>query len=172
MGDKYLYEGRFIHLKQRDGWEYAERPNITGIVLVVPLTSTGELVLNEQYRLPVQQAVIELPAGLVGDTPGEADESLEDAARRELLEETGYAADRLEYLCAGPPSAGITNEILTLYLARDVERVASGGGVEDEQITVHTVPLDEVEAWLEQQVRDGKLVDPKVYAGLYFARFR
>jgi ADP-ribose pyrophosphatase len=111
--------------------------------------------------------VIELPAGLAGDVPGEEDEALEAAARRELLEETGYQAKEMVRLFHGPPSAGITSEELTFFLAEGVERVAAGGGDPSEDITVHAVPLDTVADWLEEQARLGKRVDVKVYAGLH-----
>ena len=164
-----LHAGRFVHLKRRQGWEYAERVNVPGIALIVAVTDAGELVLNEQFRIPVQRRVIELPAGLVGDQPDCAGEALAEGARRELLEETGFAADQMAYLSAGPPSAGITNEILTLFRATGLRRVAAGGGVDGEGIQVHLVPLDQVPAWLRQREAEGCLIDPKVFIGLYFA---
>jgi ADP-ribose pyrophosphatase len=111
--------------------------------------------------------VIELPAGLAGDVAGEEDEALEAAAHRELLEETGYRAKQLSRQFHGPPSAGITSEEVTFFLARNVERVHDGGGDASEDITVHRVPLGRVARWLKRQARLGKAVDVKVYAGLY-----
>jgi hypothetical protein len=61
------YKGRFLGLKERDHWEYAYRTNASGVVVLVPVTDAGELVLVEQYRIPVKSRVLELPAGLVGD---------------------------------------------------------------------------------------------------------
>ena len=97
-------------------------------------------------------------------------ETLEEAAHRELIEETGYAADRFEHLFEGPSSSGLTNEMYTMLLARDVRRVGSGGGDGSEDIRVHPVPLDEVDAWLKTKSREGVMVSPKVYSALYFAR--
>jgi ADP-ribose pyrophosphatase len=114
--------------------------------------------------------VIELPAGLVGDIAGEEDERLETAAGRELLEETGYRASRLELLTSGPPSAGMASEIVAFFLASGLVKVHDGGGDEAEDITVHAVPLAGVENWLDQQAAAGLLIDPKIYAGLYFIR--
>ena len=85
----------------------------------------------------------------------------------ELLEETGYAAQTLTAQFHGPPSAGITSEEVTFFLAHDVERVAEGGGDASEEITVHAVPLADVPGWLDEQARDGKAIDVKVYAGLW-----
>jgi ADP-ribose pyrophosphatase len=162
-----IAETKHLRLLRRGGWEYVERTNVTGIVVIVAVTHDGNLVLIEQYRPPLARRVIELPAGLAGDVAGEEDEALEEAARRELLEETGYAAQTLTRHFHGPPSAGITSEEVTFFLARQVERVAAGGGDASEQIIVHGVPLADVPRWLDAQVRDGKAVDVKVYAGLY-----
>ena len=128
------------------------------------------LVLISQPRPALGGDVIELPAGLIGDDPGCEGEGGEVAAARELTEETGYAAAVVERLAIGPTSPGLTNEQITLYWASGLTKVGPGGGLESESITVHEVPLDEVEAWLAARVRAGDHVDLKVYAGLYFAR--
>lgn len=162
-----LGEGRHLRLVRRRGWEYAERANAAAIVVLVAVTPDGRLVLTEQHREPVGGPVIELPAGLVGDRPGETDEDLSTAARRELREETGYEAGEVRPLATGPPSAGLSSEVVTFVLAADLRRVGAGGGDEHEAITVHEVPLAAVPDWLAAQARAGRLVDPKVYAGLY-----
>jgi ADP-ribose pyrophosphatase len=87
-----------------------------------------------------------------------------------LLEETGYQADRLEYLAEGPSSSGLTTETYALFLAREVKRVGPGGGDGSEDIQVHLVPLGQADAWLEARRCEGFMVDPKIYAGLYFAQ--
>jgi ADP-ribose pyrophosphatase len=165
-----LAEGRYLRLVRRRGWEYAERTNAAAIVVLVAVTAEGRLLLTEQHREPVGGPVIELPAGLVGDRPGEADEALATAARRELLEETGYEAGAVRLLAAGPPSAGLSSEIVTFLLATDLRRAGAGGGDDQEAITVHEVPLAAVPGWLAAHARAGRLVDPKVYAGLYLLR--
>ncbi len=169
---KVLFETQHLRLLRRGSWQYVERRNVHGVVVVIPMTEHDELVLVEQYRIPVAAQVIELAAGLADIIDGQP-EPLETAARRELLEETGYQADRLEYLFAGPPSPGLSNEILTFYYAPNVRRVAAGGGADaDEAIHVHTVPLAGVESWLQQQTDLGKAIDPRVYVALYVARLR
>ena len=85
-------EGKFIRLVRKGTWEYVTRKGVCGIVAMVALTDDGKLVFVEQDRPPVGKRVVELPAGLAGDKAGEEDEALADAARRELLEETGYEA--------------------------------------------------------------------------------
>ncbi|MES1929851.1 NTP pyrophosphohydrolase [Salinisphaera dokdonensis CL-ES53] len=166
--DSTLHEGEFLRLKRRDNWEYVERANARGAVIIVALTADDELLLVEQPRFPMQANVIELPAGLVGDIVGEEDEALEVAGARELEEETGYRPARLEFLTAGPPSAGLANEVISFYRAYDLTRIDAGGGDDSEDITPHAVPLAEVESWLAAQQRTGKYVDPKIFTGLYF----
>ncbi len=166
---KELHAGRHLRLVSRNGWEFVERPGIHGIVAVVAVTPEGRLLLVEQRREPVGAAVLELPAGLAGDEGSSAGEPLEKAAHRELVEETGWDAKTMERLTAGPPSAGVTSEIITFFRARGLSRVGAGGGVDGESITTYEVPLATAEAFLLEREAAGSLVDPKVWAGLWFA---
>jgi ADP-ribose pyrophosphatase len=169
---RVLAEGRFARLVAENGWEWIERVNASGAVVIVAVTAEGQLVLVEQYRIPLGRRVIELPAGLVGDAAGGPHEGPAEAARRELLEETGYEAARLDFLTNGPSSPGLAAETYAVFLAREAYRVGPGGGDHAEDIQVHLVSLDQAEAWLEAKRRLGVMVDPKVYAGLYFATRR
>lgn len=171
MTERVLYEGEFLRLLSRDRWEYVERSNAPrGAVVIIAVTDDDRLLLVEQLRVPVGRTVVELPAGLVGDVSGAESESLATAAARELEEETGYRPERLELLLEGPPSPGLANEHMHFFRAFDLTRTGAGGGDETEDITVHAVPLREVDAWLADRRAAGHLVDPKVYAGLYFLR--
>ncbi len=163
-----LAEGRFARLVAESGWEWIERVGVQGAVVIVPVTDDDRIVLVEQWRIPLRRRVIELPAGMVGDHAGPGEDAVE-AARRELLEETGFEAARLEYLAEGPSSAGLAAEVYALFLAHGARRVGPGGGDASEDIVVHVVPIAEADAWLDARRREGVLVDPKVYAGLYFA---
>ncbi len=96
-------------------------------------------------------------------------EELAEAARRELLEETGYAAGEMEMVAEGAASAGITDEIITIFRARGVTKTGKGGGDGSEEIEVHEVPVAEVAEWIERRKKQGREVDLKVYVGLYFA---
>jgi len=165
---RILAEGRFIRLLSRSGWEWVERTNTSAAVVIAAITTERQLVLVEQHRIPLDRRVIELPAGLVGDSAESKDEAIVEAARRELLEETGYEARSIDYLLDGPSSSGLTNEVFTLVLARNVQKVGSGGGDATEDIRVHVVPLEEIEAWLASKRRDGFMISPKIYAALYF----
>jgi ADP-ribose pyrophosphatase len=162
-----LGEGRYVRLVREGRWESVERVGCTGVVAIVAVTDAGELVCTEQLRHPVRRRVLEIPAGLAGD---EGPESLEDAARRELEEETGFRAERLERLGEAAPSPGLTQEIVTFFRARGLRRVGAGGGDGTEEIRVHLVPLDGFEAWVARMQADGALVDFKLYVGLYHAR--
>ena len=167
--EKTHYSGRFLGLKERDRWEYAYRTNASGVVVLVPVTKARELILVEQYRIPVQSRVLELPAGLVGDN-GDTNEPFETAALRELIEETGYQAASLKKLLTSPSTPGMADEMVTIYFASDLERVGPGGGDGNEDITVHHVPLDNAVDWLEARMAEGIMLDPKIYAGLFWAQ--
>jgi len=163
-----LHTGKYLAFVKEGRWEYVNRVGATGAVIIVAVTGEQKLLLVEQYRIPVHAATIELPAGIVGDGPGAPGETVADAAKRELLEETGYATETIETLMAGPASSGLTSEIVTLVRATDLRRVHGGGGTGHENITVHEVALSEVRDWLGAKAGEGLLVEPKVYAGLYF----
>lgn len=163
-----LCAGKYLALLKEGRWEYAERIGVTGAAIIVAVTDQRKLLLVEQYRIPVHCRTIELPAGIVGDEPGHSVEQVSDAANRELAEETGYSAERMEILTTGPASSGLTSELVTLLRATGLKRVGAGGGVAHEKIIVHEVPLDRVHEWLAGKAKEGLLVEPKVYAGLYF----
>ncbi|MBI5415697.1 MAG: NUDIX hydrolase, partial [Candidatus Omnitrophica bacterium] len=157
-----------IRFLRHDGWEYVERNNCRGIVIILALTEENKIVLIDQYRAPVRNRVVEFPAGLISDEPRYHKESIASAAKRELLEETGYRARRIVKLLAGPVSSGFTADIVTVVRAYGLRKVAQGGGDHTESIRVHEVPLAKVEQWLKQMSRKGYLIEPKVYMGLFF----
>ena len=167
-----IAEGRWLGLYERDNWEFAARPNADGVVGVLAITEDDEIVLVEQFRRPMQASVIEIPAGLVGDEEAFRGEEGVETARRELLEETGFEAARVEEIYAGPTSAGMTSEITRLYHARGLTRRHEGGGVGGEQITVHLVPRSELPAWLKRKGTEGFQVDFKIFAALWLADVR
>jgi ADP-ribose pyrophosphatase len=166
---KTLYDGKHIQLLSRGKWEFAARKNVTGIVGIIAVTDDRKLLMVEQYRPPVDASVIELPAGLAGDLPNYSGEELVAAAKRELLEETGYEAAHWKMVGDGTLSAGITSEVISLFLATGLKRVSQQHGDATESITLNEVALVGVEDWLAEQRRAGKLIAIKVYAGLYFA---
>jgi ADP-ribose pyrophosphatase len=167
-----LHTSKFLALIKEGHWEYVDRVNATGAALILAVTDEQKILLVEQYRIPVHARTIELPAGIIGDEPGNSDESHAEAARRELLEETGYEAGHVKALTSGPACSGITSERVTLFHATELQRVGKGGGVAHEDITVQEIPLAEIISWLETKAKTGVLIDPKVYAGLFFIHSR
>lgn len=157
-------------MHERDGWEYVSRTNPGGAVVILAVTSDGELLFVEQYRVPVQAPTIEFPAGLIGDKAAGAADTPISAAHRELVEETGYRADSIEVLTAGPSSAGMSSESVVMVRAHGLVKVGDGGGVDGEDITVHRVPLAAVDAWLQNKEAEGCLIDAKLYGGLYLLK--
>jgi ADP-ribose pyrophosphatase len=162
-----LYEGKYLKLVRRGNWEFVRRKCTSGVVGIVAVTDEGKLVIVEQYRPPIARRSVELPAGLAGDVPGSHDESLVAAARRELMEETGYEAAEFIVLAEGVSTAGLSDEMVTLLLARGLKKNGRGGGDASEKITVHEVPLNEVNEFLCGHSQDGAAIDFKIYAGLY-----
>ncbi len=158
-----LASGQFMQMVRRGHWEYVRRHTAEGAVAVVAMTDEGELVLVEQVRIPMGVPCLELPAGLVGDTAEDKGEALLDAARRELLEETGYAAANLEHLYPIATSPGLSNEIIDLFRATGLQQQHDGGGVGHEDITVHRIKLDKLDDWLADQSQRGMVIDVKVY---------
>jgi ADP-ribose pyrophosphatase len=163
-----LYAGRWLSLRKRGRWEYAERTNPAGAVIIIAITADNKLLFVEQYRVPLQQRTIEMPAGLVGDIAGQADESALLAAQRELKEETGYRCGRVEFIHRGPSSSGMSTEMIAFVRAYDLEKVGAGGGDASENIVVHEVPRHNAGAWLFARANEGYSIDPKLFAGLWF----
>jgi ADP-ribose pyrophosphatase len=162
-------DGKFLRFMQLGKWEFVTRKNATGVIAVIAVTRENKLLLVEQYRLPVEARVIELPAGLAGDGVHRHD-TLEAAARRELLEETGYEAGTMAYIGGGTVSPGLTDELITLFLATQLNKTGPALGDGDENITVHEVPVADLIPWLDSQTQLGKLIDLKVYAAMHFAK--
>ena len=164
---KIVWQGKYLRVRVHGTWEYAERPNTPAGVAIVAVTPEDELLLTEQFRVPMGRNTIELPAGLSGDDDY-AGEHYAETAKRELREETGYEATDWQELTQGPVSAGLSNEVVAFYLGRNLRKVGAGGGEGSEKIHVHKVPVKEVPAWLKQKEREGIAVDPKIFVGLFF----
>lgn len=161
-----LHEGQWLRLVRIGHWESCERVHGEGMaVIIIAVTPADEVLFVEQYRIPLGARTIEMPAGLVGDDPAHA--TLLEAAREELIEETGWAPGRLDVLLAGPTSSGMSNERIAFVRARDLVRVGEGGGIDDERITVHAVPRREAPAWLMRKHAEGYELDLKLWAGLW-----
>ena len=167
-----MAEGKYLRLVRRGRWEFVERTNISGIVLIIAVTGDDRIVLTEQFRVPVGAPVIELPAGLAGDTADFQGEALVTAARRELLEETGYESEGMMHLVDTPTSAGAMNESVSFFLAEGLRKTGPGGGDDSEKIAVHEVQLSRIDEFLNDCLTRGLQVDAKVYSGLYLLATR
>ncbi len=165
-----IAQTRFLRLVRRGKWEFVQRVNATGVVCIAAVTDDGGLLLVEQFRPPVNAPVIELPAGLAGDEPGSEREGLLSAARRELLEETGYEATEMRAVLAGVSSAGVSDETITFFVARGLQKTASGGGVGHEKIVIHTIPLSGLDDWLATKLNSGCQIDARLLTGVYLLR--
>ncbi|HLL91142.1 MAG TPA: NUDIX hydrolase [Tepidisphaeraceae bacterium] len=168
MAEDVLWEGKWLRVQRRGSWDYVTRPGLSGVVGIVAVTDDRKIVLVEQFRPPVNANVIELPAGLAGDGE-DAGEDLAVAAKRELLEETGYEAREMRPVARGVSSAGMSDEVIDLFHATGLRKSGSGGGVADEKVTLHEVPLGELKAWVDAQQRAGKLIDLKVLTAAWVA---
>ncbi|MFN4095595.1 MAG: NUDIX hydrolase [Sphingomonas sp.] len=159
-----VWQGRFITAKRQGRWEYVSRARGIRAAVIVAVDDAGHLLLVEQYRVPLGRNCLELPAGLIGD--GGDDEADETAAARELEEETGYRAARIESLGEFFSSPGMVSESFTLVRAHGLTKVAEGGGVEGENITVHRVKLADVPAYVAECRARGMAIDVKLLLAL------
>lgn len=159
--DEVMWQGKFITARKRGKWEYVSRAR--GIQAAVILAvDDGHVLLVDQYRVPLGRRCIELPAGLVGDDDDKTGEDPAKAGARELEEETGYRAERMEVVGEFWSSPGMVSESFTLLLAHGLTQVGKGGGVDGEDIIVHRVPLsgiaDAIAGWRAQ----GYAIDVKM----------
>lgn len=155
------WQGRFIAAKTRGRWEYVSRTRNVRAAVILAIDA-GHVILVEQFRVPLGRRTIELPAGLVGDEAGREDEDTLSAAVRELEEETGYRAGRMVAVGEFYSSPGMVTEAFTLFHATALEQVGHGGGVGDEAIIVHRVPLDAIDAFIAAKRAQGFGVDTRM----------
>lgn len=176
---KTVWEGKFLRtmiITYRDksgnlrNWEAVERVNCSGIVVVIPVTMDREFLLIRQFRPVVNNFVVEFPAGL-----NDKEESLIEAAKRELIEETGYDAEELIFLADGPVSSGMSTEMLTVFLAKNVYPATSDikekyPADESESIEMIKTPVSKIYEILEVHRKNGDYIDLKVYGLVELAK--
>jgi ADP-ribose pyrophosphatase len=160
-----VWQGKYISALTRGRWEFVSRTGCTNAVVVLA-EHEGKTILIEQYRVPVGGRCLELPAGLVGDE--DKDATLEDTAIKELEEETGFTAERVERLGEFHSSPGMVAESFTLVRAHGVRRVGEGGGTHEEDIEVHLVPRDAVAEFVRERRLAGVSVDVKLLLFMNF----
>lgn len=157
------WQGRYIKVNVKGSWEYVSRPNGVRAAVILALDEGEDgrhVILVEQYRVPLGKSCIELPAGLVGDE--QEGEAAFDAAERELEEETGYRANQWQDAGEYYSSPGMVSESFSLFVAKDLQKISAGGGVNDENIIVHRVKLDHVPEFLAQKRQEGLAVDVRI----------
>ncbi|MBB4640358.1 NUDIX hydrolase [Rhizorhapis suberifaciens] len=158
-----MWEGRFITAKREGTWEYVSRSRGIQAAVILAIEEAADephILLVEQYRVPLKSRCLELPAGLIGDDG--MDEEPAAAAARELQEETGYHAGRMEDLGRFYSSPGMVSESFTLFRASELVRTGKGGGTEGENIIVHRVPLAEVSGYIKARRSEGMALDVKL----------
>lgn len=160
LPEQVRWEGKYIVAKTRGRWEYVSRARGIRAAVIIAIDPDDHVILVEQYRVPLGRACIELPAGLIGDET--AGEDPTEAAARELEEETGYRAGRIEVLGEFHSSPGMVSESFTLLRAHDLVKVGPGGGTESEQITVHRVPRKDLPAFIAERRAKGDAMDVKL----------
>ena len=160
-----MWGGDYVRVLKRGKWEYASRSNNIGAVVILA-EFEGKVILVDQPRVPPDCRCIELPAGLVGDEDPEA--TPETTAIKELEEETGFTAERVERLGDFYASPGMLSESFTLVRAHGVRKIGEGGGTESEDINVHLVPRTEIANFIEQKRVEGFGVDVKLLLFLNF----
>lgn len=165
ISSSLVFEGRTINLRvdvvelpdgRQARREIVEHP---GAVAIVPILDNGEVILVNQFRAPINRIALEIPAGKL--EPGELPEN---CAMRELEEETGYSAGKLEHKATFFTTPGFSDEIMHLYVATQLKRSRKHPDA-DEFLETETIPLDE----LKKMARNGEIVDGKTLVGIHFA---
>ncbi len=165
VSTQHVYEGTIIRVEKLTvalpNGRTATRDIVRhmGASAVVPVTDDGCFLLVRQYRKPNEFFSVEIPAGKLD--PGEAPEA---CAMRELEEETGHRAGKIDRLFSMQSTPGFSDEIIHVYLAADLE-AGEAKPDEDEFIAAFPVPFAEALA----MIRDGRITDGKTIAGLYAA---
>jgi len=158
-----IFDGVILHLRR----DYVRLPNgkeatrevirHIGAVAVVPITDNNKVIVERQYRYPVADVITEIPAGKLDSK----DEDRLEAAQRELREETGYLADDWSVLGEYLPAAAYSDELITIYLAKNLHRGEQDLD-DDEFLDVYEVPLTD----LVDDVMNGKITDGKTQVAI------
>ena len=155
-------EKKFINTENTEkNWEYIERKNHAEAAVIVPVDSRkSKIILIKQFRVPLENYIIEFPAGLI-----DPDETPEESAERELLEETGFTVERIlsvsPGLCTSP---GLTNELVYIIEAEVNSLKQQEQNTEDsEDIEVILADMDTIQSVLEKFVKTGYIIDAKVW---------
>jgi ADP-ribose pyrophosphatase len=164
-GAELMWAGKYVRALKRGQWEFVSRTNDVRAVVILA-EHDGKMILIDQPRMAVGGRCIELPAGLIGDEDRTA--TVEGTAVKELEEETGFTAQRIERLGDFFASPGMLAESFTLVRAHGVKRTGEGGGTQDEDINVHLVARTDIPVFIEQKRAEGFAIDVKLLIFLNF----
>jgi ADP-ribose pyrophosphatase len=154
-----MWAGRFVRAMRRGKWEFASRVgDITAVVILAE--HDGKVILIDQPRVALGGRCVELPAGLIGD--GDPNATAETTAIKELEEETGFTAERVERLGDFHASPGMLSESFTLVRAHGLRKIGEGGGDENEDINVHLVARADIPSFVDQKRAEGFAIDVKM----------
>lgn len=160
--ERTVWQGRFMAAKTKGKWEFVSRTRGIKAAVILAIDDEGHVILVEQFRVPLGRPCIELPAGLIGDEDAVAGEDAASAAIRELEEETGYRAERMEVVGEFYSSPGLVSESFTLLKAHGLTRIGPGGGTDGEDITVHRVALAHLAQFIEMARARGLGIDVRL----------
>jgi ADP-ribose pyrophosphatase len=160
-----MWAGKYVRALKKGRWEFVSRTNDVRAVVILA-EFDGKVILIDQPRAAVGGRCIELPAGLVGDEDRTA--TIEGTAVKELEEETGFTAERIERLGDFHASPGMLSESFTLVRAHGVRRSGEGGGTEHEDINVHLVARGDIPEFLERKRSEGFAIDAKLLLFMNF----
>jgi len=160
--DEIVWQGKYIAAHKKGRWEFVSRPRGIRAAVILAVDAEDHVILVDQYRVPLGRRCIELPAGLIGDDDSVAGEDAATAGARELEEETGYRAARMDVIGEFHSSPGMVSESFTLLRAHGLTKVGDGGGVGSEDITVHRVPLAAIADAIERWRGEGYAIDVRI----------
>lgn len=146
-------------------WEIIKRKRPVNVVSVAPVTADGKLILTKIFRIPINGWIIDLCAGLT-DSP---EEKFEDAAKRKMLEELGYAAETLELACCGSYNPGLWNDDIAIFIGWNAKKIQKPRLEDSEDIEAVEVPIASAREFLMKESGDAK-IDVKVWSALYFIK--
>ena len=160
--EQIVWAGKFVTAKVKGKWEYVSRSRGIKAAVILAIDEADHVLLVEQFRVPLGKPCLELPAGLIGDDDSTPDEDAATAAVRELEEETGYTAARMELLGEFYSSPGMVSESFTLLRAHGLSQIGPGGGTDGEDITVHRVALSALPQFIETARARGLGIDVRL----------
>ena len=167
LEDRVVYEGDYLKLHRatvqlpNGASSYREYLKHPGAVMIMPLFENGDVLLERQYRYPMQKVFIEFPAG-----KKDAGEAPMDTAQRELLEETGYRAERYTHVTDIHNALAYCDEVIHFFIAKGLEKQHDGQLDDNEFLQVMRVPLAELESWM----RKGWVPDVKTQLGVFWLK--